>query len=93
MSAVPSWSRVSAPSPGRLQAPWSALALAAPAAACSAPSSGAGIPEDQAKVYENDVKDGGIMMGVHPKDDKDRDYLKQRYDEHGADNVYYYDAT
>ncbi|MGB3541948.1 hypothetical protein [Rubrivirga sp.] len=54
---------------------------------------GAGIPEDQAQVYENDVKDGGIMVGVHPKDDKDRTYLESSYTEHGADNVYYYDAT
>lgn len=54
---------------------------------------GAGIPEDQAKVYENDVKDGGIMMGVHPRDDADRTYLNDSYAEHGADNVYYYDAT
>ena len=53
---------------------------------------GAGIPEDQAKVYQDDVKDGGIMMGVHPRDD-DRDYLQKHYTEHGADNVYYYDAT
>ncbi len=53
---------------------------------------GAGIPEDQAKVYENDVKEGGVVMGVHPRDD-DRDYLQTQYKEHGADNVYYYDAT
>lgn len=49
---------------------------------------GAGIPEEQAKVYESDVKEGGIVMGVHPRDE-DRDYLRGRYDEYGADNVYY----
>ena len=54
---------------------------------------GAGIPEDQAKVYENDVKDGGIVMGVHPKNDDDRTYLNDRYREYGAENVYTYDAT
>lgn len=54
---------------------------------------GAGIPEDQAKVYEKDVKDGGVVMGVHPRDDNDRDTLQKSYTEHGADNVYYYDAT
>ena len=53
---------------------------------------GAGIPEDQAKVYENDVKEGRAVLGVHPRDE-DRDYLQNHYSEHGADNVYYYDAT
>lgn len=53
---------------------------------------GAGIPEDQAKVYERDVNEGGIVMGVHPRDD-DRDYVRGRYDEYGADNVYYGDTT
>ena len=49
---------------------------------------GAGIPEDHAKVYEDDVKDGGMMLGVHPRDE-DRDYVRDRYTEYGADNVYY----
>ncbi|WP_412063376.1 hypothetical protein [Rubrivirga sp. IMCC45206] len=53
---------------------------------------GAGIPEDQAKVYEKDVKDGGIVMGVHPRDN-DRDYLDTHYRETGAENTYYYDAV
>ena len=48
---------------------------------------GAGIPEDHARVYENDVKDGGIMFGVHPRDD-DHDYVRDRYATYGADNVY-----
>lgn len=54
---------------------------------------GAGIPEDQAKIYEGDVKDGGVVMGVHPRDDKDSEYLQGYYQDNGADNVYYYDAT
>ncbi|OZC03188.1 hypothetical protein [Rubricoccus marinus] len=49
---------------------------------------GAGIPEDQAKIYENDVKDGGMMLGVHPRTDEDRDYVQTRYNEYNADNVY-----
>ena len=48
---------------------------------------GAGIPEETAKIYENDVKDGGIVMGVHPRDD-DHDYVQSRYNEYGAGNVY-----
>ena len=53
---------------------------------------GAGIPEERAKEYERDVKEGGVVMGVHPRDD-DRDYLKERYTEYGADNVYYNDPS
>ena len=49
---------------------------------------GAGIPEDRAKVYEDDVKNGGTMLGVHPRTDEDRDYLRKQYTEYGADNVY-----
>ena len=29
---------------------------------------GAGIPEDRAKVYETDLKHGGIVLGVKPRD-------------------------
>ena len=49
---------------------------------------GAGIPEEHAKRYEADVRDGGMMLGVHPRDD-DHDYVRDRYTEYGADNVYY----
>lgn len=49
---------------------------------------GAGIPEERAKLYENDVNDGGVMLGVHPRDD-DHEYLRDRYTEYGANNVYY----
>lgn len=54
---------------------------------------GAGIPEDQAKVYENDIKEGGMVLGVNPRTDADREYIQSRYDEYGADNVYYSDRT
>lgn len=48
---------------------------------------GAGIPEEHAKTYENDIKDGRIVMGVHPRDE-DRDYLNDQYTTNGATNVY-----
>ncbi len=53
---------------------------------------GAGIPEEHAKTYESDLKDGGIVMGVHPRDD-DHDYVQGRYNEYGASNVYGSRAT
>ena len=49
---------------------------------------GAGIPEDQAKLYEKDVNDGGIVLGVHPRDNDDHTYVTERYTEYGAGNVY-----
>lgn len=49
---------------------------------------GAGIPEEHAKMYEKDVKEGGMVLGVHPRTEDDRDYLRSQYDESGASNVY-----
>ena len=54
---------------------------------------GAGIPEERAKVYQSDVEDGGMVLGVHPRTEEDRDYIQSRYTEHGADNVYYNDRN
>ena len=48
---------------------------------------GAGIPEEHAKTYENDIKDGRIVMGVHPRDE-DHAYLNDQYTQNGATNVY-----
>ena len=49
---------------------------------------GAGIPEDQAKLYDKDVDNGGIVLGVHPRDNDDYNYVTERYNEYGANNVY-----
>jgi hypothetical protein len=37
---------------------------------------GAGIPEDRAKAYEADLKNGGIIVGVEPRNDEDAGYFK-----------------
>ena len=39
---------------------------------------GAGIPEHQAKQYENDLNDGGILLGVTPRDDH-RDQVRDLF--------------
>lgn len=49
---------------------------------------GAGIPEDRAKTYESDLKEGGVVMGVHPRGDDDHTYVTNQYSEYGARNVY-----
>src|SRR4029077_7480902 len=48
---------------------------------------GAGIPEERAKLYENDIKNGGIVMGVNPRSDDDATYLEQQWRTTGT-NVY-----
>jgi hypothetical protein len=40
---------------------------------------GAGIPEDRAKVYETDLKAGGIVLGVMPRHDDDARYFEKEW--------------
>ena len=40
---------------------------------------GHGIPEDEAKAYEKGIKDGGIVMGVTPRNQEDADYFEQNW--------------
>lgn len=40
---------------------------------------GAGIPEERAKVYEDGVKKGHIVMGVRSKTDDDADYFENEW--------------
>jgi len=44
---------------------------------------GAGIPEDRAKIYENDLKDGGIVLGVKPRHDDDVRYFESEWKTEG----------
>ena len=44
---------------------------------------GAGIPEERARIYENDIKDGGIVLGVNPKNDEDAEYLQTQWNRTG----------
>ncbi|GAB2594606.1 hypothetical protein [Spirosoma areae] len=39
---------------------------------------GSGIPEDRAKEYESGIKQGGIVMGVKPRNDEDTRHLQQQ---------------
>ena len=40
---------------------------------------GTGVPEDEAKIYENEIKDGGIYMGYKPKNEEDARYTYERW--------------
>lgn len=49
---------------------------------------GNGIPEEQAKAYEQGIKDGGIVMGVNPRTTEDADYLENEWRTNRAESLY-----
>jgi hypothetical protein len=49
---------------------------------------GYGIPEERAKLYEQGIKDGGIVMGVKPKNAEDADYLENDWRTNRGESVY-----
>jgi hypothetical protein len=49
---------------------------------------GAGIPEERAKLYESGVREGGVVIGAHPRSDEDRTYFADEFRRHGARDVY-----
>ncbi len=50
---------------------------------------GSGIPEDRAKEYEEDVKNGGIVMAVKPRSDDDARYLEQSWRDNRGERIHY----
>jgi hypothetical protein len=48
---------------------------------------GAGIPEDRAKTYERDIKEGGIVLGTPARNDEDARYFESEWTTHG-EHVY-----
>ena len=51
---------------------------------------GSGIPEEHAVEYEQGIKDGGIVMGVKPRNAEDAKYFEDSFKENNADKVYRY---
>ncbi|HEX8456635.1 MAG TPA: hypothetical protein VF656_04870 [Pyrinomonadaceae bacterium] len=49
---------------------------------------GSGIPEDRAKVYDEGVRGGGIVMGVNARSDEDAEYFENEFKTHRGENVY-----
>ncbi len=50
---------------------------------------GSGIPEEHAAQYEEGIKNGGIVMGVNPRNDEDADYFENEWrDKHRGENIY-----
>lgn len=46
------------------------------------------MPEERVKEYEEGVKRGGILMGVHARSDEDATYLENEWRQNRGENVY-----
>lgn len=49
---------------------------------------GSGMPEERARLYESGVKDGKIVMGVHPRNDEDATYFENEWRNNKAEGIY-----
>lgn len=49
---------------------------------------GSGIPEDRAKLYESGVKEGNVVLGVHPRNDEDADFLEEDWRSNKGKDIY-----
>ena len=49
---------------------------------------GHGIPEEHAKHYEEGIRNGGIVMGVNPRNDEDADYFENEWRSNRAEQLY-----
>lgn len=50
---------------------------------------GAGIPKERAEYYEKGIKNGKIVMGVHPRTQEDAEYIKNDWRNLQAEEVQY----
>lgn len=46
------------------------------------------MPEEHVKRYEEGIKNGGILMGVRPRNDEDAEYLQNSWTKNRAQDVY-----
>jgi hypothetical protein len=49
---------------------------------------GSGIPEERAKLYEQGIKEGGIVMGVTPRSDEDAEYFEREWRNARGEQIY-----
>lgn len=50
---------------------------------------GSGMPEERARLYESGVKDGKIVMGVHPRNEEDAKHFENDWRTNKAENIYH----
>ena len=49
---------------------------------------GSGIPEERAKLYEEGINEGGVVMGVNPRSDEDADYFENEWRNSRGEHIY-----
>jgi len=49
---------------------------------------GSGIPEERAKLYEQGIREGGIVMGVTPRSDEDAEYFDREWRTARGEQIY-----
>jgi uncharacterized protein YjbJ (UPF0337 family) len=49
---------------------------------------GSGIPEDRAKLYDEGIRNGGLVMGVNPRTDEDAEYFENEWRTHSGQHIY-----
>ncbi|MGA9637798.1 hypothetical protein [Flavobacterium sp.] len=49
---------------------------------------GSGIPEDRAKIYESGIKDGHVVLGVHPRNNEDATYFENDWRSNRAKEIH-----
>lgn len=49
---------------------------------------GWGIPEERARIYESKIKEGGIVMGVNPKDQADEEFIENDWRTNRVEDIY-----
>jgi hypothetical protein len=54
---------------------------------------GAGIPKDRAVLYEDSIKKGGIVVGVVPKSDHDRESIGEEWRTYRGESMYGFDES
>jgi predicted phage tail protein len=48
---------------------------------------GAGIPEHEAKIYENEIKNGSVLVAVKPENGEQKDQIKDIFERQDAHNL------
>jgi hypothetical protein len=49
---------------------------------------GWGIPEERARIYESKIKQGGIVMGVNPRNQADEEFIENDWRENRVEDIY-----
>jgi hypothetical protein len=49
---------------------------------------GYGIPEERARVYDQGVREGGIVFGVTPRTPEDADYIERGWTDARGEQIY-----